>query len=69
MIAIIHLFLPLILVLFFYSNAHAYIDPFTGGILYQIISAIFVALISAILFLGDKIKKMFHRVKSIFFKS
>ena len=66
----IRYFFPvLLLVLGSYSHAHAYLDPFTGGILYQVLSAIFLGLLSAFFFLSNKIKKFFSWLKSIFKKS
>ena len=56
-------------VFFSVSHAHAYIDPFTGGIIYQVFSFVFVSLVAAIYFVGDKIKKIFQQVKNIFIKS
>ena len=54
---------------FLVSHAHAYIDPFTGGIVYQVVSFIFVSLVAAIYFVGDKIKNIFQWIKNIFIKS
>ena len=59
------------LVVFFslsYSNAFAYLDPGSTGILLQAIAGIVAGLSTAIYFFKEKAKAFFKKVKSFFKK-
>ena len=53
----------ILLVLFSANTALAYIDPFTGGLLYQIATSILASFFMAFYFFGRKIKKILIWVK------
>ena len=47
--------------------AFAYIDPNTGGMIFQILAPILAMITSAWLFLKDRIKAAFYRLKRMIF--
>ena len=49
--------------------ALAYIDPNTGGMIFQILAPILAMVTSAWLFLKDRIKATFYRLKRMIFPS
>lgn len=46
--------------------AHAYIDPNTGGFLFQLFAPLFALAISAWLLFADKVKLLWMRIKKLF---
>ena len=48
------------------SPAQAYLDPLTGGLFFQIVSFIFVSLLTAFYFIGDKVRRFFSWIKALF---
>ena len=48
----------ILIVLFSANTALAYIDPFTGGLLYQIATGLLASFFAAFYFFGRKIKKV-----------
>ena len=59
------LFLLIFLLIFSYSNAHAYLDPGSTGIILQAIAAIVAGISTVIYFLKEKTKAFFRKVKTL----
>jgi len=59
-------FFFIILLLFFYSsNAYAYLDPGTGGIILQAIFGIIAGIVTFYYFLKQKVKNFFKKITNI----
>lgn len=59
-------FFFIILLLFFYSsNAYAYLDPGSGGIILQAIFGIIAGIVTFYYFLKQKVKNFFKKITSI----
>lgn len=61
-----NLILLILLFIFYSSNAYAYLDPGTGGIILQAIFGIIAGVITFYYFLKQKIKSFFEKLKNIF---
>ena len=59
-------FFFIILLLFFYSsNAYAYLDPGSGGIILQAIFGIIAGIVTFYYFLKQKVKNFFKKITNI----
>ncbi len=60
------LILLILFLVFYSSNAYAYLDPGSGGIILQAIFGIIAGIITFYYLLKQKIKFFFERLKNIF---
>lgn len=49
--------------------AHAYIDPGTGGLIFQLLFAIFAAIMAGLVFFKHQVKRFFNTIKGVFVKA
>lgn len=52
----------------FPATAYAYIDPNTGGLVFQMGAVVFGSLLAIVYFLGNHISRFFKRIMRIFRK-
>lgn len=61
-----HIFTAIIIIISIPAFSFAYVDPNTGGYVFQVLFPIISALGAAYLFFKNHIKKMFNNIKAMF---
>lgn len=50
----------------FHSSAFAYIDPNTGGFLFQMLAPLVAIFMSVWMFFSNQVKAVWHRIRKVF---